>query len=109
MAKAIKKNESKEVIEYQNSLVFEGVVKKVLYSSENVASYNVENTIKSPKGSAIRCWMTVKEFSPQVAYEEGDVIIVAGHLSSESYESKKTKERVFSSVIIAEKIEEGGK
>ena len=108
MAKAVtKKNE--EVVEYNNSVAFEGVVKKILYFGEKVASYSVENTIKSPKGNAIKAWVTVKEFNPEVAYEEGDVIFVGGHLASESYEDKKSKKTVWSTVIIAEEIKEGGK
>lgn len=103
------KSKVTEVQEFNNSVAFEGIVKKVLFAGEKVASYSVENSIKSPKGNAIKCWVTVKEFNPEVEYEEGDIIAVAGHLASESYENKKTKKTTWSTVIIAESIQEGGK
>lgn len=91
MAKKIEKN--KEVVAMANKVTIEGRVTKVLYASDKVASYSIDNTIPSPKNKdkVIHTYVTVKEFQPKLQYEVGDIITVTGALGTDTYEKDGRK------------------
>lgn len=97
----ITKAVTKEVTnnEHVNIVTIEGIIKKVIYANENVASYSLETHKTSPKGNTIKSWVTIKEFKPSLHYEVGDhVIINNGELATDSYE--KDGKKVYNTVVV---------
>ena len=102
-----KKKEAVSIREDNNSVAVSGIIKKVALKRDKVMAYDIECEQPSPKDSTkkIRCWLTVKEFNPELEYEEGDIVDVAGHLVTESWEDKDKKMH-YNLIVVAERITE---
>lgn len=99
---------SEEVRDDNNSVVIEGIVKKVNYEGDKMMSYNIEIENKTPNGKATHTWVDVKQFNAscpiEVTFEKGDHVAVGGRLNTESYE--KNGKKYYSLIIVAEQIKE---
>lgn len=94
------KNEAKR--NDSNEVVVSGIIKRVNYSSDKMASYNLEITTTSPKGNAAKTWVDVNDFGNDVLFEENDAVAIKGHLMTQSFESKGNK--CYKVVVVADEI-----
>ena len=98
--KAIKKNETAANPTAQTNVVtLEGVIYRVLYTTEKVASYVLENTRISPKGNAIKTWLTIKEFKPALFFEKDEHVIIDGEINTDNYKDKDGKD-VYNTIVV---------
>lgn len=81
-----------------NAVTLEGIIFKVLYTSEKVANYILENHTVSPKGNTIKTWVNIKEFNPELHYEKGEHVAINGEINTDTYE--KNGKKIYNTVII---------
>lgn len=81
-----------------NEVTLEGIIYKVLYTSEKVANYVLENHTVSPKGNTIKTWVNIKEFKPELHFEKGERVTITGEIGTDSYE--KDGKKIYNTVII---------
>lgn len=109
MARASKKKESKSEefnFDFMNEFVVRGVIQRVLYSSDKVNKYSIKVPMETPKGNTAFAFLNLTEFTSDDPFEEGAQVMVSGHLSSGSYEDKKTHEKRYTTDLVADDIQE---
>lgn len=108
MARTSKTNEAKSNanVQYFNTVIIRGTIKRVLLDAEKVKKYSVDVPSETPNGKTSHAYLNVTEFSTDGAWEVDTVIHIEGHLSTGSYE--KNGKKFYTTDIIADRIDEVG-
>ena len=92
MARSTKAAEPKKQNEYDfdllNQWMANGIIQKVLNTSDKLNTYKVDVPTKTPKGNISHAYILVKEFSSEAPFEEGTKVTITGSISTGSYEAK---------------------
>lgn len=107
MARSTKAAEPKKQNDYDfdllNQWMANGIIQKVLNTSDKLNTYKVDVPTKTPKGNISHAYILVKEFSSEAPFEEGTKVTITGSISTGSYEAKDGTKR-YSQDLIADSI-----
>lgn len=108
MARSTKSAETKKQ-EYDfdmlNQWMANGIIQKILNTSDKLNTYKVDVPTKTPKGNISHAYILVKEFSSEAPFEEGTKVTITGSISTGSYETKDGTKR-YTQDLIADSIKE---
>lgn len=110
MARSTKSAETKKQeydFDFLNQWMANGVIQKVLSTSDKLNIYKVDVPSKTSKGNIAHAYILVKEFSSEAPFEEGTKVTITGSISTGSYEAKDGTKR-YTQDLIAESIKELG-
>lgn len=109
MARSTKAAEPKKQNDYDfdllNQWMANGIIQKVLNTSDKLNTYKVDVPTKTPKGNISHAYILVKEFSSEAPFEEGTKVTITGSISTGSYEAKDGTKR-YTQDLIADSIKE---
>lgn len=111
MARSSKSAETKKQNEYDfdmlNQWMANGIIQKVLSTSDKLNTYKVDVPTKTPKGNIAHAYILVKEFSSEAPFEPGTKVTITGNISTGSYQAKDGTTK-YNQDLIAESIKELG-
>lgn len=86
-----------------NTVCLTGTIKKINYTSDKIASYNLDIATTTPKGNTAHTWVDIIDFVRDTDFEEGDYVKVSGHVMTQSYENNGKK--VYKVVVCADEMD----
>ena len=108
MARSTKSTETKKQdydFDMLNQWMANGVIQKVLSTSDKLNTYKVDVPTKTPKGNISHAYILVKEFSSEAPFDPGTKVTMTGNISTGSYQAKDGTTK-YSQDLIAESIKE---
>lgn len=100
-----KKNTNDYGFAFANTVVLRGVIRKINFSSDKVAKYNIDVPSETPNGNICHAFLNVTEFTTDGALDEGTKVHIEGYISTGSYEDKNGNKR-YTTDVIATSIKE---
>lgn len=108
MARSTKSAETKKQeydFDFLNQWMANGVIQKVLSTSDKLNTYKVDVPTKTPKGNISHAYILVKEFSSEAPFEPDTKVTITGNISTGSYQAKDGTTK-YSQDLIADSIKE---